>query len=41
MSDMENFKEEKQYKVTVALKSGKYMDINVSIEEREIVLLSC
>lgn len=35
MSDMENFKEEKQYKVTVTLKSGKSMDVNVSIEERD------
>lgn len=38
MNNMENFKEEKQYKVTVALKSGKYMDINVSIEERDSLI---
>ena len=38
MSDMENFKEEKQYKVTVTLKSGKSMDVNVSIEERDSLI---
>lgn len=38
MSNMENFKEEKQYKVTIALKSGKYMDVNVSIEERDSLI---
>lgn len=34
MSNMENFKEEKKHKVTVTLKSGKTMDVIITLEEK-------